>query len=428
MPDDDPYEYMESHEFSIFRIPESILNGYEKDFHPESVSIGPFHHGSEHVKTMEEQKQHYRQSFDERYVQVPTDESQTQSLLSSIRAETLSTVRRAKNHYCGDIDLDDYDFYQMLVSDGCFSIDIFTRNGEMASGPSFISSRINKHSIKRDLVKLENQLPLFLLESYFCIVKRDQERTSLQVLALDCFRDELKWIREFSGESSQSFPNLGGVHLLDLLRLSFVISAPKEPLVANQSAKFIECATKLWEAGIRFRSVAGDSCFLNINFKTELNFTRGVLEIPKVVMDPFTACFIRNCIAFEHCHGHSSKHFTAYAIFMGCLIRSEKDLQVLCDNGIILNRYGRDEDLVKYFIELGRDVDINWGTLYLSKQLGDVNSYYENSFYMRWSRFKNGGCYHLVSIPLVSAVIMWILKFIADHFQSIFAEKIKKRS
>ncbi|XP_052290550.1 UPF0481 protein At3g47200-like [Citrus sinensis] len=50
-------------ECSIYRVPEATRCSHPSHFTPRMVSIGPFHHGKEELKAMEEHKKRYLKCF-----------------------------------------------------------------------------------------------------------------------------------------------------------------------------------------------------------------------------------------------------------------------------------------------------------------------------------------------------------------------------
>ncbi|KAG9445841.1 hypothetical protein H6P81_011969 [Aristolochia fimbriata] len=78
---------------------------------------------------------------------------------------------RAKACYEGPISLSSNDFVEMMVIDGCFVLELFRgaagegfkQLGYSRNDPVF-AMRGSMHSIQRDMIMLENQIPLFVLD------------------------------------------------------------------------------------------------------------------------------------------------------------------------------------------------------------------------------------------------------------------------
>uniref|UniRef100_A0A2C9V1U1 Uncharacterized protein n=1 Tax=Manihot esculenta TaxID=3983 RepID=A0A2C9V1U1_MANES len=73
---------------------------------------------------------------------------------------------------------------------------------------------------------------------------------------------------------------------------------------------------------------------------------------------------------------------------MGCLINTASDAGYLRDHGIIENYFGTDDEVVKYFNEVGKDVLFSVKRSYLAKVFEEVNKYYKNTWHVRWAEFK----------------------------------------
>ncbi|BBH07888.1 Plant protein of unknown function D [Prunus dulcis] len=147
--------------------------------------------------------------------------------------------------------------------------------------------------------------------------------------------------------------------------------------------KKMECYTKekLRLAGIKFKTREAMT-FIDIRL------CNGLLEIPHIVLDDLCTDLLMNFVAFEQCYTHRSKHFTTYAAFMSCLIRTPADVSFLCDKNIVENYLGTDEEVVHFFKNLGKDVPLDIGEGYLWKLFKDVNEYHRSMWHVRWEGFR----------------------------------------
>ncbi|KAI7996933.1 UPF0481 protein [Camellia lanceoleosa] len=131
------------------------------------------------------------------------------------------------------------------------------------------------------------------------------------------------------------------------------------------------CVTRLRLAGIQFRPQKNiDGSFLDINFH------KGVLEIPPITINDFTSTILINCVALEQCNPQdSSTYCSEYIAFMSCLINSGRDVTFLCDDGIIKNFSYNDLQVAYLFRKLGEKVVFHIRGCYLSKQFREVEAY-----------------------------------------------------
>ncbi|BBH07689.1 Plant protein of unknown function D [Prunus dulcis] len=243
------------------------------------------------------------------------------------------------------------------------------------------ASRGQRMLLRKDLLRLENQIPYFVLEVLFDLTTLPEHKDNgktLSLLALEFFNHHM----QRPDHVIQNHQNLTGVHLLDLLRASVIPPGHDEPQRGNIiPTHTIHCVSKLRRAGIKLRPCEGES-FLVIKFK------RGVIEMPTITIDDFMSSFLLNCVAYEQCHKSCSKHITTYATLLDCLVNTYKDVEYLCDRNIIENCFGNDGDVARFVNNLGKDVAFDMDRCYLAKLFNDVHHYYGNSCHVQWASFK----------------------------------------
>ncbi|KAF8403232.1 hypothetical protein HHK36_011333 [Tetracentron sinense] len=392
---------------SIFRVPQSLIEINGKSYQPLIVSIGPYHHGEKHLQMIQEHKWRFLGSLVSR--------TQTRGLGLEHYLNAIEPLEdKARESYSEVIGLGTDEFVEMMVLDGCFIVELFRMVGRQVrveeDDPIFSMSWIFPF-LTRDLLKLENQLPYFVLQTLFDLSKMPGEDTgpSLATLALKFFDNMM----ERPNEVISRYHNLDGKHLLDLFRSSFIPSNLEEPEKSNSSSQVIQCVVKLRRAGIKFKPGTADS-FLDIKFRN------GVLEIPTITIDDFTGSFFLNCVAFEQCNKHCSNHMTTYATLMDCIINTPKDVWFLCDDNIIENYFGTDAEVAQFFNNLGKDVSFDIDRCYLSKLFDDVNQYYRDDWHVQWASFKH--TYFETPWSFISALAALILLIltVAQTFFTIY--------
>ncbi|KAF2321659.1 hypothetical protein GH714_000935 [Hevea brasiliensis] len=275
----------------------------------------------------------------------------------------------------------------MLTLDGCFIIELFLKVENLVQrhgNDPIINQSWMLCFIMRDLLRLENQIPFFVLQSSFEMSKKSlAEVPSLTELILRFFNRMIRWPDEIRDKLKNQ---LDGEHLLHLLRSSFIPSSKLVPTGRKDLLQLIQPVEKLRVAGIKFRKpVETAESFLDIKFRRD----HGVLEIPHLAIDDSISSLISNCVALEQCFKHCSTHFTSYVIFMGCLINTPVDAGYLRDHQIIGNSLGTDTEVVKFFNDVGKDICFDIRQSYLAKLFEDVNDHYGNVWHGRWA-----GCKH----------------------------------
>lgn len=390
----------------IFRVPQSLVEINKKAYHPHIVSIGPYHHGKVHLKMIEEHKW--------RFLGGVLARTQQHGIGINDFFKAIAPIEeKIRDCYSETIECSRQEFIEMMVLDGCFIIELFCIIGGIVQrdidDPIF-NMTLMFFVIMRDLLKLENQIPFFVLETLFetsILSSRKQNVSSLTELALKFFDHAA----ERPPEVLRRYKDIRGEHLLDLFRSTIIPASSQEvPRKISPFLQLIHSAKKLHQAGIKFKPRETDS-FLDIEF------SNGVLEIPLLTIDDFITSVILNCVAFEQCYNHCSNHITSYVTFMGCLINAPSDAGFLCDCKIVENSFGANEEVASFFNNIGKDVtfDIQWS--YLSKVFEDVNEYYSNKWQVRWAEFKHTYFDTTWSfISALAAVVLLILTMIQAFF------------
>lgn len=387
----------------IFRVPQTLIDIHGRSYEPHIVSIGPYHHGEARLEMIQEHKWRFLGSLLKRL------ESKGLGLEDLLKA-VQPLEMRARDCYSQEIHMSSDEFIEMLVLDGCFIIELFRRLGGMvpfeADDPLINMSWIYSFFL-RDLIRLENQIPFFILQLLFDLTSLIMQggssassQLSLPTLTLKFFNNVLPRSDEVISRYSH---NHGGKHLLDFLRSSFIPTGPgfDEPDADTYShTRVIQCISSLRRAGINLKTSHEDS-FLAVKFR------RGVIEMPTVALDDFMSSFLLNCVAYEQCHGSCSKHITTYATLLDCLINSAKDVEFLSDRCIIDNYLGTDTEVARFINNLGKDVSFDIDRCYLSHLFNEVNQYYNNNWHVYWASFR----YTYFSTPwsFISALAAFLL-------------------
>ncbi|TMW88615.1 hypothetical protein EJD97_018316 [Solanum chilense] len=382
----------------IFRVPQSFINVNGRSYEPQIVSIGPYHRGKDNVKMIEEHKWRFLGNLVERTKEIGLS---LEDYLKAIQPFEM----RARECYSEAIVLNRDEFVEMLVLDGCFIIELFRKIGgviPIEKDDPLISMSWIYPFFLRDLIRLENQIPFFILQFLFDftnIISQLSNTPSLAKLALTFFNNTL----QRPNEVVEKFSNLEGKHLLDFLRSSYIFVEPKNRR-DHSPTNVIQCISKLRRAGIKLRP-RKEETFLAIKFNN------GCIEMPTITIDDFMSSFLINCVAYEQCHVDCSKHMTTYATFLDCLVNTQHDVEYLCDCNIIENYFGTDYEIANFINNLGKDVMFDIDECYLLELFIKVNDYYKSSWHVHWASFK----YTYFSSPwsFISALAALVLLVLA---------------
>ncbi|KAJ7971505.1 hypothetical protein O6P43_009528 [Quillaja saponaria] len=360
----------------ISRVPKSLIDVNGKSYQPQIVSIGPYHHGHPQFKMIEEHKWGYLGSLLSR--------TQPKGLGLEDYLKAIAKLElKARESYSENIRLSSHEFVEMMVLDGCFIIELFRKVGKLV--PFEVDDPIISLSwilpfFYRDFLRLENQIPFFILESLFELSNFPEDKSSptLSTLAMEFFNYSMQKPDQVIAKHT----NLKGKHLLDLIRSSYIPPLQEtEPNRVNTPTHIIHCISKLRKAGIKLNPGDDDS-FLVIKFK------HGVIEMPTITIDDFMGSFLLNCVAFEQCYSGCSKHMTTYVTLLDCLINSYRDVEYLIEWNIIENYFGTDGEIAHLINNMGKDVAFDIDLCYLSELFNQVHDYYRKSWHVQWASFK----------------------------------------
>jgi hypothetical protein len=356
---------------TIFRVPDKLRKHNEKDFEPELVSIGPFHHGKEKLLPMQEIKLQYLHRLLNRVL--PTKETTLKCFVEAI--EKIEQECRAC--YAGEIGFVKNEFIEMMVIDGCFIIEFFRKSSMVhreEEDPVFNSS-LKTCQIKNDLFLLENQLPWRVLECLFSMTKSNGQEMSLS----DLIPSDITGLQDPHGKPQNKHllvglqdphGNLQNKHLLDCYRNKFVGSFGWGANHNNRKwpSERIPSVTELIRTGVRIK-IGDENDVLNVTFESR------EMTIPPIRIAEDTKSLFKNMVAFEQCESTQDHKVSSYALLLRYLISTGADMNVLKRNGI-LKSFLSDEDTLTFFNGLGSDAAASaYGDFLYSKLYCDVQKY-----------------------------------------------------
>lgn len=118
--------------WTVYRVPKNMRGIQKNCFVPKIISIGPFHYGDKELQIMEEHKTRYLVRLLEsgrRENEKVVEESASKVQRKAIRLEDLAESMRlieqkTRERYSEDFDVTSDDFVQMMVTDGCFVLEL----------------------------------------------------------------------------------------------------------------------------------------------------------------------------------------------------------------------------------------------------------------------------------------------------------------
>ncbi|KAK1294798.1 putative UPF0481 protein [Acorus calamus] len=343
---------------SIYIVPSCVKELNDKSYKPQVVSFGPYHHGEDHLMPMEEHKQRALLQFLKRC---------NKRLENFVKAmeEVAGALMEAYERL--DERWTDRDrFLQLMILDGCFMLEILRTfhdpsNNVYAPNDPIFSPHGMLHMvpfIKRDMLMLENQLPLLVIDRLITVESGKSEHVD------QVHRHILRFYeRDAAIRLAHETPVLS-LHVLDTFRKSILmmIHDPKHgtppPSDDNQSPQkdnkndIVRSAMELNEAGVQFKASKTTSL-------KDISFRCGVLRLPSIVVDDTTESMLLNLMAFERRHVGVGNHITSYVFFMDNIIDSSKDVALLTSKEIIQNMLGSDKAVAELFNQISKDITLD---------------------------------------------------------------------
>lgn len=376
----------------IYKVPYHLRTLKEEAYVPHVISIGPIHHNKEKFKTMEKHKERYFQSF-------------MQRVENKINLENLvrGMEDRIRRCYVETVPLKPHNFVKMILLDACFILELFLRVNDESfknDDPMFVEAWL-LHMVYCELLLLENQLPFFVIEKLYRLALPSRcESISLVKLTFDFFEDlnihkkahyldiqELKRLEDLLNFLEQQIVLEREIqHFTHLLRFFQLPPHNKLPERALEMTFPRYSATQLHEAGVKFK-VASSKCVQGrvvlskcvLDFK----FEKGVLEIPLLEFVDSTESRVRNIMALEQCDFGSDQYITDFYLILDRLINTTKDVDLLCDKGIIVNCLGDSKAVTSMINNLNRGIlrrNMNSDYNRFCKKL---NAFYEEPWHRR---------------------------------------------
>ncbi|XP_074263968.1 UPF0481 protein At3g47200-like [Silene latifolia] len=221
----------------IYKVPDWLKehacdSNDQTPYEPEIVSFGPYHWGNTRVKEMEK---HKRRCLD---IMLNRNHQNVDEYLTEMK----KIEKEVRTCYKGQYEnINDGDFAEMLVLDGCFMLEFLRINklgltnlNYVYNDPVFSKNAIMK-VIARDMIKLENQIPLTVLEKLLSLQykqpiknKKHIPKLVLQVLNPLWITNQVLTTTELKTmrKAVASDPDNMLLHCLDIFRSSLLYKTP----------------------------------------------------------------------------------------------------------------------------------------------------------------------------------------------------------
>ncbi|KAJ3709181.1 hypothetical protein LUZ61_012886 [Rhynchospora tenuis] len=380
---------------TIFRLPMYIRSKNKALHEPKLVSIGPYYHNTEPLRTLEEHKCWGLRDFIETHcVNLP-------NCIQKI--EALEAV--ARQCYSETLSLGRDEFVQMLILDGCFILE-FIRKHYGNVPDSFFDIERNKATILNDILLVENQIPFFILHELFNIATNSASCSEISCkfrdLIFGLLPPQILWRqpqisckkihhllhfyylcmvphpgsmrpanRSFSYKTSSGDKvTLSGIEQSNLTKGKNYNTERDKPLG-------IPSVNELHEAGVKFKRKRKPRHLLDITFEN------GVMEIPALYIDDLNCVLLANILAFEQTAYGPGEIISHFVSFYDNLIDTKFDVSWLERRKILINMIGSEAEAASFFNLLGK-----WNLVEYSEEYQSLITKVQTYAYSLWPRYR----------------------------------------
>ncbi|XP_059668886.1 UPF0481 protein At3g47200-like [Cornus florida] len=259
---------------------------------------------------------------------------------------------------------------EMILVDGCFIIELLYKNYKRSTSTHMIIDSIldnysMKSAVQHDLIRLENQIPFFILDKLFSLTVKTIDQFSLR----ECIFLFFKAMMGLPGIPKLDL-EIMPLHILSFLHSCYVPWNDDSSLGTEQ-IKLKYSATQLDLAGVKFKPAGFEMNLFNVNFYTDHScfqvFRSSCFEIP-----PYQT-FLSNLIAFEQFSPVRKRHFTSHAFLINKLINTTKEVDLLIEAGVIHNYLGSSEEVARLYNNVCKNVYV--GSFYFTETCSQVTGY-----------------------------------------------------
>ncbi|KAI4332248.1 hypothetical protein L6164_017172 [Bauhinia variegata] len=380
----------------IYRVSYGVHKVNPDAYTPKIISIGPLHHFDQRLQNMEKCKHAYFKQF------VSRAKNKLEDLISAVKEEE----PRLRHCYKEFLQMSPDELVKVILVDACFIVELFSTyfNDEWTINDYKMLHPVE--SINMDLLLLDNQVPFFILEKLYNLVLASQDRNLPSFLELS-----INYLRQYNKQNLE--PNFIICHFTDLLR-TFHIQHPR-PKRKNYNYRDIPTASAFKEAGGEFK-INGSDCIL------DLQFSEGCLKIPHIRVGDDTEILFRNMLALEQCHYRWDGYIANYVYLMDFLINTEKDVDVLVDNGIVFSWLGDNDAVAKLFNSLGKELSFDSKSQY-TNLFDEINDFYNDRWRQKWATLKRDYCSTpwrtLATCAAIAIVFLTIVQTVCSILQVV---------
>ncbi|KAI6695634.1 hypothetical protein NL676_023344 [Syzygium grande] len=216
------------------------------------VPISPYNHGKPQFQKIQEHKWQFT-------IDLLNRANKGGDMLRHFTEALKPMEEKIRNCYSETLAFDSDELTEMMVLDGCFIIELFCKYyGQLAGHTNprhdlLLTEPWVLPSLMRDLTKLKNQIPWFVLKALFDLTvgSWNESHPSLSNLASSFFNCMFQRPDADAEAISTKFSDWEGEHLLNFLRLNINPDSRETIKRPSKHLHLIQLATKLHRARIK---------------------------------------------------------------------------------------------------------------------------------------------------------------------------------
>lgn len=290
-------------------------------------------------------------------------------------------------------------------------------------------TRYSVSLIKNDMLKLENQLPFFILkdilnlanisapwqiQTHKKIIIEKNEKLSLYKLIYLLYRTREEFRVPFY--NIEDFDSSEALHLLDFLRLfhlpPFEVRESRARTAMKVGADQIPSVTELQQAGVEFRRAESTNLY-----DVKFDHHKGVFKMPRFYLVTITEILFRNMLVFEQFRYPYHQHVADYMRFLNYLVHEPNDVKTLVRSGSFQNGLDDNHEAATLINNIGRNTADYTHGFYFSDVVEELVSYYNNPWHGFVAKLKRN--YFNSPWAAISAVAAAVL-LISSVLQTVF--------
>ncbi|KAK9078803.1 hypothetical protein SSX86_002861 [Deinandra increscens subsp. villosa] len=402
----------------VFSVPKETSRFKPEAYVPLAIALGPYHHFETHLYQMERFK-----VAAVRAILSPDQVLSFESLVINRLVEKEPVIRACYHKY---INLHGDTLAWIFAIDGLFLIGLFAYYLDIST--LMPKKLLHDRVLCRDVMVLENQIPLYLLDEIWKDLRLSSTFRSLQDRNVEQ-RELIAMMRKFC--EIREPPPVAVIRNMDNDDGIKTI-AKEDNITENDLEEIIEMGLRLgmkgkadrpieviknipWEKisnllglkpsrpnkenvddppvviEIDIPSASSLTKHAQISFEpinggiknTKFDINKATLHLPIITLDDYSEVMLRNLLAYEMATSSSTKQLARYVDLMSGIVDSEADARLLRDKGIIKGSM-KDKEVANLFNGM------NKSGFYMSRSnntIEQLNEYYKNRPMIKIWRF-----------------------------------------